>query len=46
MEAVNGYLAAQVTQAAHYAGPLLIVLVSAPCGFLIGVAASVARITP
>lgn len=40
MEAVNGRLAAQVTQAARYAGPLLIVLVSASHGSAIGVTAS------
>jgi hypothetical protein len=36
VEAVNGRLAAQVTQAARSAGPLLIVLVSASCGSSIG----------
>ncbi|WP_338677385.1 hypothetical protein WBG99_14170 [Streptomyces sp. TG1A-60] len=46
MEAVNHRVTAQVTRAARYAGPLLIVLVSASCGFVIGVAALTARITP
>lgn len=46
MEAVNSRVAAQVFRAARYAGPLLIVLVSASCGFVIGVAASAARIAP
>ncbi|MET7681205.1 hypothetical protein [Streptomyces sp. NPDC005423] len=45
MEAVSGRVAAQVARAARYTGPLLIVLVSASCGFVIGVAASTARIT-
>ena len=43
MEAVNGRVAAR---AARYTGPLLIVLVSAACGFVIGVVASTARIAP
>ncbi|MFH9860719.1 hypothetical protein [Streptomyces sp. NPDC017202] len=43
MEAVNHRVAAQV---ARHAGPLLIMLVSASCGFVIGVAASAAWITP
>ncbi|WP_406172552.1 hypothetical protein [Streptomyces sp. NBC_00996] len=46
MEAVNRRVAAQVSRAARYAGPLLIVLGSASCGFVIGVAASTARLTP
>ncbi|MEW2095099.1 hypothetical protein ACIG8K_18110 [Streptomyces halstedii] len=46
MEAVTGRVAAQVARIARYTGPLLIVLVSASCGFVIGVAASTARITP
>ncbi|MEU4054017.1 hypothetical protein [Streptomyces olivaceus] len=46
MEAVNHRVTAQVARAARYAGPLLIVLVSASCGFVIGVAALTARITP
>ncbi|MEU0818086.1 hypothetical protein [Streptomyces mirabilis] len=43
MEAVIRRVAAQ---AARYAGPLLIVLVSSSCGSVIGVAASTSRITP
>lgn len=39
MEAVNRRVTAQVARAARYAGPLLIVLLSASCGFVIGVAA-------
>ncbi|WP_330320464.1 hypothetical protein OG927_18210 [Streptomyces clavifer] len=46
MEAVTGRVAAQVARIARYTGPLLIVLVSASCGFVIGVAASTARIAP
>ncbi|MFK4144550.1 hypothetical protein [Streptomyces sp. NPDC004065] len=46
MEAVNRLVAAQVARASRYAGPLLIVLVSGSCGFVIGVAALAARITP
>jgi hypothetical protein len=46
VEAVNRRVAAQVFRAARYAGPLLIVLVSASCGCVIGVAASTARLTP
>ncbi|GKQ39615.1 hypothetical protein ALMP_61420 [Streptomyces sp. A012304] len=46
VEAVNRRVATQVSRAARYAGPLLIVLVSASCGFVIGVAASTARPTP
>ncbi|MFF8473034.1 hypothetical protein [Streptomyces sp. NPDC015414] len=42
VKAVNGRVAAR---AARYTGPLLIVFVSAPCGFVIGVAASTARLT-
>ncbi|MGW0284248.1 hypothetical protein ACWDXT_14180 [Streptomyces sp. NPDC003236] len=45
MEAVNGRVAARAARAARYTGPLLIVFVSAPCGFVIGVAASTARLT-
>lgn len=43
MEAVIGRAAAQI---ARYTGPLLIVVVSASCGFVIGVTASTVRITP
>ncbi|MFF1416709.1 hypothetical protein [Streptomyces sp. NPDC058280] len=46
MEAVTGRVTAQVARIARYTGPLLIVLVSASCGFVIGVAASTVRITP
>ncbi|MEU2875064.1 hypothetical protein [Streptomyces sp. NPDC007070] len=46
MEAVNGCVAARAGRDARYTGPLLIVLVSAACGFVIGVVASTARITP
>lgn len=46
MEAVSCRVTAQVARAARYARPLLIVLVSASCGFVIGVVASTARITP
>lgn len=43
MEAVIGQVAAQI---ARYTGPLLIALVSASCGFVIGAVASTVRITP
>jgi hypothetical protein len=46
VEAVTSRVAAQVARVARYTGPLLIVLVSASCGFVIGVAASTVRITP
>ncbi|MFJ1862437.1 hypothetical protein OG204_16550 [Streptomyces sp. NBC_01387] len=46
METVTGRVAAQVASIARYTGPLLIVLVSASCGFVIGVTASTVRITP
>lgn len=46
MEAVTGRVTAQVSRIARYIGPLLIVLVSASCGFVIGVTASTVRITP
>ncbi|WP_406469369.1 hypothetical protein OH738_20960 [Streptomyces hirsutus] len=46
MEAVTGRITAQVARAARYTGPLLIVLVSASCGFVVGVVASTVRITP
>lgn len=42
MKTVTGRVAAQI---AHYTGPLL-VLVSASCGFVIGVIASTIRIAP
>ncbi|MFJ4902537.1 hypothetical protein [Streptomyces sp. NPDC088727] len=46
METVTGRVAAQVARFARYTGPLLIVLVSASCGFVIGVTASTVRIAP
>ncbi|MET7445265.1 hypothetical protein [Streptomyces sp. NPDC005508] len=46
METVTGRVAAQVAWLARYTGPLLIVLVSASCGFVIGVTASTVRIAP
>ncbi|WP_159025308.1 hypothetical protein [Streptomyces pluripotens] len=46
MEAVTGRISALVSRVARYTGPLLIVLVSASCGFVIGVAASTTRTTP
>ncbi|MFD1657259.1 hypothetical protein ACFSL4_03170 [Streptomyces caeni] len=49
MEAVNGRVAARAGRdawAARCTGPLLIVLVSAACGLVIGVVTSTARIAP
>lgn len=46
METVTGRVAAQVARLARYTGPMLIVLVSASCGFVIAVTASTVRIAP
>lgn len=46
VETVTGRVAALVARLARYTGPMLIVLVSASCGFVIGVTASTVRIAP
>ncbi|WP_263632399.1 hypothetical protein [Streptomyces sp. 8L] len=43
---MTGHLATMLSRVVRYTGPLLIVLVSASCGFVIGVAASTVRIAP